>query len=53
MPDGGALSIRGSFVNLDEQQASQLSPLAAGRHVLVTVQDTGVGMDAETNEGLS
>jgi signal transduction histidine kinase/ActR/RegA family two-component response regulator len=49
MPEGGALSIRGSLVDLDEQQVSQLSPLKAGKHVLITVQDTGVGMDAETS----
>jgi len=48
MPDGGELLIETSSVYLDEAQARGLPFLRPGRHALLTVTDTGIGMDAET-----
>ncbi len=47
MPDGGALSINLSTVGLDEYQAQDLS-VPAGDYAVITVSDTGTGMDAES-----
>ncbi|MFC7518829.1 PAS domain S-box protein [Herbaspirillum sp. GCM10030257] len=44
MPDGGALSISSSKVTLADQQ---VSGLAAGQYVKVSVSDTGFGMPPE------
>jgi PAS domain S-box-containing protein len=48
MPEGGTLLIEGANVYLDETDARSLPFLRPGPHVLLTVSDTGVGMDAET-----
>lgn len=48
MPDGGVLSIAGEVVELDEAGARAYPGLRRGPHVLLTVRDTGQGMDAET-----
>jgi len=48
MPAGGKLLIETSRVFLDEAQARSLPFLHPGPHVRLTVMDTGVGMDAET-----
>src|SRR5712692_5097920 len=48
MPEGGKLLIETSRVFLDEAQARSLPFLHPGPHVRLTVMDTGVGMDAET-----
>jgi two-component system cell cycle sensor histidine kinase/response regulator CckA len=48
MPDGGELLIETSSVYLDDAQARCLPFLHPGRHALLTVTDTGAGMDAET-----
>jgi len=48
MPEGGVLLIETSSVYLDEAQARSLPFLRPGRHALLTVTDTGVGMDEET-----
>src|ERR1700704_129765 len=48
MPEGGVLLIETSSVYLDEAQARTLPFLRPGRHALLTVTDTGVGMDEET-----
>lgn len=48
MPGGGILTLRTSNVNLDEEAAAPLRPLAPGEYVLLTVSDTGSGMNEET-----
>ncbi|HLJ15287.1 MAG TPA: ATP-binding protein [Bryobacteraceae bacterium] len=48
MPDGGKLSIETSNLQVDEKLASSFTFLQPGSYVLLTVRDTGVGMDSET-----
>jgi len=48
MPDGGKLLIETSNVYLDEPSAQNLPFLRSGSHVLLTVADSGIGMDQET-----
>jgi two-component system cell cycle sensor histidine kinase/response regulator CckA len=48
MPQGGRLTLSTSNETLDESYALQHLPLAPGEYVLLTVADTGVGMDAAT-----
>lgn len=49
MPRGGKLIIRTENVRLDRTAASQLSAsLKAGDYVMLSVTDTGAGMDEET-----
>jgi two-component system, cell cycle sensor histidine kinase and response regulator CckA len=48
MPDGGKLLIETSNVEISETLARSLPFLRPGPHVLLTVADTGVGMDTET-----
>ncbi|MBZ5645565.1 MAG: PAS domain S-box protein, partial [Acidobacteriia bacterium] len=50
MPDGGKLLIETSNVDISEDVARGLPFLHPGPHVLLTVADTGVGMDAETQQ---
>jgi two-component system cell cycle sensor histidine kinase/response regulator CckA len=45
MPRGGTLSIETANVELDAGYASNHPEAAAGRHVLLAISDTGVGMD--------
>jgi two-component system cell cycle sensor histidine kinase/response regulator CckA len=47
MPDGGRLTIRTSNVEVAPEEAIALGA-PAGAYVLLEVEDTGVGMDAET-----
>ena len=48
MPKGGILLIETRSVEVDEVLARRHPPLVPGPYVLLTVLDTGVGMDAET-----
>jgi len=47
MPDGGRLRIEVSHVRLDETQAGELSTMGSGPYCLLTVTDTGSGMELE------
>ncbi|PZR71679.1 MAG: hybrid sensor histidine kinase/response regulator, partial [Chthoniobacterales bacterium] len=49
MPTGGKLIIRTENVRLDRTTAPQISAsLAPGDYVMLSVTDTGAGMDEET-----
>jgi signal transduction histidine kinase/ActR/RegA family two-component response regulator len=52
MPDGGTLTIATSTVELAETYAQQHASVVPGRYVMVSVTDTGTGMDAETQAHL-
>lgn len=47
MPQGGTLTITTGLADLDAKRVAAYD-LAPGRYVEITVSDTGVGMDAET-----
>jgi PAS domain S-box-containing protein len=48
MPSGGKLTIETSNVSLDEEYARFHAPLRAGEYVMLSINDTGLGMDSET-----
>jgi PAS domain S-box-containing protein len=48
MPEGGQLLIETSNLDVNENLASSLTFLQPGPYVLLTVTDTGIGMDANT-----
>jgi len=50
MPRGGALTIETTDVDLEAGRASDTPDAPTGRHVMVAVTDTGIGMDAATRE---
>lgn len=52
MPQGGTLSIASANVYLDEEYASEHEAVVPGRHVVISVSDTGTGMDAATQARL-
>ena len=48
MPQGGKLTIETANVSLDEDFARTHAPIVAGEYVMLSISDTGVGMDSET-----
>jgi len=48
MPHGGRLVITTANVELDEEHVARHGEASTGPHVLLSVGDTGTGMDAET-----
>jgi PAS domain S-box-containing protein len=48
MPEGGKLTIETSNILLDENFARTHAPLEAGEYVMLSISDTGLGMDSET-----
>jgi CheY-like chemotaxis protein len=48
MPKGGQLTIETSYAELDIGHSSEFPCVKPGRYALLSVTDTGVGMDAET-----
>ena len=52
MPDGGTLVIQSDARELDVAEAAMHPFAEAGRHVVLSVSDTGCGMDAKTQAHL-
>ena len=48
MPEGGKLSIATRNIIVDQSFAAQRPPLKPGEYVMISVADTGCGMDAAT-----
>src|SRR3546814_19629102 len=47
MPDGGKLTIEVANTHIDEDYATQEAEVSPGQYVLISVSDTGEGMDEE------
>ena len=50
MPEGGSVTLATRHVRLDDVYVQEHAAASCGPHVLLTVQDTGFGMNAETRE---
>lgn len=48
MPQGGKLTLETAHIGAEAVRGSRLSSLPAGNYVMLSVADTGVGMDADT-----
>jgi PAS domain S-box-containing protein len=52
MPDGGRLTIRTEYRELDNEFIKKYGYFSTGSYALISVEDTGQGMDEETKERL-
>ena len=52
MPDGGRLTIETGMIDLDEAYCREHASVTPGRHVLLSVSDSGSGMEPETQARL-
>jgi PAS domain S-box-containing protein len=50
MPQGGKLIVETANIHLDEEKAEPIFPGQPGSYVLLSVSDTGIGMDEETRK---
>lgn len=50
MPDGGKITIEVGMVDLEDDEVKQHQLSHIGRYVVLTIRDTGQGMDADTKE---
>jgi two-component system, cell cycle sensor histidine kinase and response regulator CckA len=50
MPDGGRLVIETEMVELDDSYCRFYPGITPGRYAVLSVSDTGIGMDSETRE---
>jgi CheY-like chemotaxis protein len=48
MPQGGKLTIETANANLDEGYVRRDAAVSAGPHIMLSISDSGIGMDAET-----
>ena len=48
MPQGGKLMIETRNVTVEDDELQRRTPMMPGDYILLTISDTGVGMDAET-----
>jgi PAS domain S-box-containing protein len=48
MPHGGTLTIETANLTCDEEYARLHAPFTAGEYVMLTISDSGVGMDSDT-----
>ncbi len=48
MPNGGKLEVRTRNIEMNEEEASKRAPMPPGDYVLLSVSDSGHGMDADT-----
>ena len=48
MPSGGKLTIETANVSVDEAEARYQAPLKPGNYIMLSISDTGAGMDSET-----
>lgn len=50
MPKGGKITIETGHAYLDEGYAREHAGVRCGHHIVLTISDTGTGMDAETQQ---